>query len=60
MPTVSAQLVFPEADKTVKVGAEYGDILSESRGQQTDNKRRDSYKCKGREEGSLFYFQQDR
>lgn len=37
-PTASAQRVYPEADKTVKQEAQCGDILLESRGQQTDNK----------------------
>lgn len=40
-PTTSVQLVYPEADKTVKLEVECGDILLESRGQQTENNRRD-------------------
>lgn len=39
-PTTSVKLVPPEADKTVKLEAECGDILLESKGQQTDNRRR--------------------
>lgn len=38
-PTTVVKFVYPEAGTTVQPEVQWGHILSESRGQQTDNKR---------------------
>lgn len=38
-PTTVVKFVYPEAGTTVRPEVRWGHILSESRGQQTDNKR---------------------